>query len=129
GWVTRAVERVLLAEGLPRADETLAAARAAGERARAEVVPRLRRLLDTDVDEQRTNPLSVIRGATRFPTEVLRAAGAWPLPRDPQARRHFPEDDFDLTPATFADLDPSLHEAGIAWGAAKAHVHLRRRHE
>ena len=30
-------------------------------------------------------------------------------------------------PATFADLDPDLGSAGIAWGAAKAHVILARR--
>jgi hypothetical protein len=127
GWVTRGVEEVLTAQGLPVEEETRRRARAAGEQARADIGPRLRRLLAADIDDQRTNPLAVIRGATRYPTEVLRAAGARPVPRDEQARRHFPDDEYDLTPATFADLDPALHEPGLVWGAAKAHVHLRRR--
>ena len=32
-------------------------------------------------------------------------------------------------PASFADLDPTLAELGLRWGAAKAHVVLRRRRE
>jgi putative CocE/NonD family hydrolase len=39
----------------------------------------------------------------------------------------FPDDAYDLGPASFADIDPSLHEPGLMWGAAKAHVHLARR--
>jgi hypothetical protein len=127
GWVVRCVESVLAAQGRPVDDDMRRQGRAAGEQARAGIMPRLRRLLDADIDDQRTNPLAVIRGATRYPTEVLRAAGARPVPRDEQARRHFPDDDYDLAPAAFADLDPALHEPGLLWGAAKAHVHLRRR--
>jgi signal transduction histidine kinase len=126
-WVEAAVDRVLRAQGRTVDGATAAAARQAGEDARAEVGGRVRRLLLADIDEQRTNPLAVIRGAVRYPTEVLRAAGARPVPRDAQAREHFPDDDFDLAPARFADLDPALHEPGLVWGAAKAHVHLRRR--
>jgi hypothetical protein len=127
GWVERGVERVLGAEGRAVDDDVRRQAAAAGAEAQAAIGPRVRRLLDADIDDQRTNPLAVIRGATRYPTEVLRAAGARPVPRDEQSRRHFPDDDFDLTPARFADLDPALHDAGLLWGAAKAHVHLRRR--
>ncbi len=32
-----------------------------------------------------------------------------------------------LAPASFADLHPDLHEPGLVWGAAKAHVVLARR--
>jgi signal transduction histidine kinase len=127
GWVERSVERVLTAARGTADPAVMAEARAAGERARAHVAPRVRQLLTADIDQQRTNPLAIIRGATRYPTDVLRAAGVPPVPRDEQARRHFPDDIYDLTPAAFADLDPSLHEPGLLWGAAKAHVHLRRR--
>ena len=126
-WVEDCVTQVLQAQGRPVDDATRDAARRAGEAARAEIGPRVRRLLEADIDEQRTNPLAVVRGATRYPTEVLRAAGARPVPRDAQAREHFPDDVYDLAPARFADLDPGLHEPGLVWGAAKAHVHLRRR--
>jgi hypothetical protein len=127
GWVEASVERVLRAQGRTVDDATATAAREAGATARDQIGPRVRRLLTADIDEQRTNPLAVIRGATRYPTGVLRAAGARPVPRDAQAREHFPDDVYDLAPARFADLDPALHEPGLVWGAAKAHVHLRRR--
>jgi hypothetical protein len=45
---------------------------------------------------------------------------------DAEARLH-PDDVYGLVPAAFADLGPEVHDAGLVWGAAKAHVHLRRR--
>lgn len=99
----------------------------AGARAAAEVGGAVRRLLVADVDEQATGPLAVLRGAVAFPTEVLAAAGVPGVVRDEFAERAFPADVYDLAPASFADLDPSLHEPGLVWGAAKAHVVLARR--
>jgi hypothetical protein len=58
---------------------------------------------------------------------VLVEAGVAPVRRDPHAERLFPDDVYDLAPAAFADLDPSVHEPGLVWGAAKAHVVLARR--
>jgi hypothetical protein len=104
-------------------------ARYAGEDAVASVEPALRALLSLDVDEQRTNPLAIIRVAVRHPTAVLRAAGVPPVERDAHAERLFPEDVYDLSPAAFADIDESVHEPGLLWGAAKAHVILRRRRQ
>lgn len=127
GWVQRVVAerwRSWRGEDLPA--ELLVAARQAGEDARAEVVPALRVLLATDVEQQRTNPLSVLRAAVRHPTAVLAAAGMPEVQRDAQAERFFPDDVYDLSPAAFADIDPSVHEPGLRWGAAKAHVVLRR---
>ncbi|HJR26089.1 MAG TPA: hypothetical protein VJ804_11480, partial [Acidimicrobiales bacterium] len=88
-----------------------------------------RALLAEDVAEQRSNPLSLVRRAVVHSTRVLAAAGIEPVDRDAEARRLFPDDVYDLVPATFADLDQSVLEPGIAWGAAKAHVLLRRRRE
>ncbi len=45
----------------------------------------------------------------------------------PGAVRAFPDDPFDLSPATFGDIDERLAEPGLRWGAAKAYVHLARR--
>ena len=126
GWVERSVARRMAEAG--RSDpEVTAAAAAAGVQAQREVGPRVRALLDADIDEQRTTPLSLLRDAVRYPTEVLRAAGVPGVVRDTFDERAFPEDDYGLTPASFADVDPSLHEPGLAWGAAKAHLHLTRR--
>lgn len=107
--------------------ELIAAAREAGEAARREVGPRVRALLQADVDAQRTSPLAVVRDAVVHPTRVLAEAGVPPVVRDEHAERLFPDDAYDLTPGAFADLDPSLHEPGLVWGAAKAHVVLARR--
>jgi hypothetical protein len=118
-WVEAAVAKRLGRAGGPDAE-------AAGQRARAEIGPRLRALLAQDVDDQRSNPLAILREAVRYPTEVLQAAGALPVERDDFARERFPDDDYDLTPATFADFGPEVFEAGIAWGAAKAWIHKQR---
>jgi hypothetical protein len=128
GWIERIVAerwRAWTEEDPP--SDVLGAAAAAGARARSEVVPALRELLDTDVDGQRTNPLAVIRRAAAHATGVLADAGVPPVRRDADAERLFPDDVYDLTPASFADLDPAVHEPGLVWGAAKAHVILRRR--
>lgn len=86
----------------------------------------MRTLLEADVDEQATTPLSILRGAVRFPTEVLSDAGAPPADRDEVQERLFPEDVYNLSPASFADVDPSLAEPGMVWGAAKAFAHAQR---
>lgn len=114
GWVRRCVGEVADSADAERA-------------ALAYVLPRLRALLAQDIDEQRTNPLSILRTAVRFPTAVLKAAGVPPVPRDDFAIRSFPDDLYDLSPANFAALGERVHEAGMAWGAAKAFVHLQRR--
>jgi len=126
GWVVRSVER-RLRDWTGTADPTVVdRARAAGDQARAEVGPEVRQLLSLDVDAQRTNPLSVVRTAVRYPTEVLQFAGVPPVQRDEFAERAFPDDVYDLSPASFSDVDPSLYEPGLVWGAAKAHIHLTR---
>jgi hypothetical protein len=121
GWVERSVAR----RGGP---ELADAAREAGRRAAEEVGARVRALVEADIDEQRTTPLSLLRGAVCYPTEVLRAAGVPPVDRDPVQARLLPDDVYDLSPATFADVDPALAEPGMIWGAAKAMEH-RRRHQ
>lgn len=123
GWVERSVERRAgVLDGPLRA-----AAASAGQAAVAEVGGALRGLLATDVDEQRANPLALLRRAVAFPTGVLAGAGVPPVPRAPFDERAFPEDVYDLSPATWSDVDPALHERGVVWGAAKAHVVLARR--
>lgn len=127
GWVERTVVGRLAAAGRPAPPEVVAAAQAAGRRATVEVGGAVRTLLERDVDDQPTGPLALLRGAVRYPTEVLSAAGVEPVPRDEVARRLHPDDVYDLSPASFADVDPGLHEPGLVWGAAKAHVVLARR--
>lgn len=125
-WVERSVESRLRAAAGEADPVTMAEARDAGARARAEVGARVRALLETDVDEQRASPLALLRGAVSYPTEVLRRAGIPGVPRDDFSVERFPDDVYDLTPASFADIEPSLQGPGLAWGAAKAWTHKRR---
>ena len=126
GWVVRSVGRVMTAwsGGVP--DEVAAAAADAGRRAGSELGPLLRELLTADIDAQRTTPLAVVRDAVRYPTAVLQSAGVPPVERDRFAAAAFPGDPYDLSPASFADIDPDLADVGLAWGAAKAFVHKGR---
>lgn len=127
GWIERAGRQVLADQGIA-VDGALADALAGAARAaRDDGAPRVRDLLAADVDEQRGNPLAILRSLVRYPTAVLRSAGAHPVARDEFSQRSFPDDVYDLSPASFADVDPALHEPGLVWGAAKAHVHLARR--
>ena len=75
-WVDRSVRRVLAAQGIPVDDGVARAIEAAAAAARAEGMPRLRTLLATDIDDQRTNPLAVLRSLVRHPTAVLRSGAA-----------------------------------------------------
>jgi hypothetical protein len=127
GWISGAIlgraeawRPGLAAELAPQAD-------AAGAAAAADVVPKVRALLAADVDAQAGNPLAVLRTAVVHATVVLEAAGVPAVVRDEFAERAFPADRYDLSPAAFADVHPDLHELGLVWGAAKAHVVLARR--
>ena len=127
GWVEAQVARIMVAWTGAVPDEVRAEAGRAGAAARDELGPQVRALLALDIDDQRTNPMSIVRSAAAYPTAVLRAAGVPGIERDADAEAQFPDDDYDLVPTRFADLDPGLHDAGLHWGAAKAHVHLQRR--
>ena len=129
-WLERIVlERWSAQTGTMPAAEVRVRAAAAGTEAAAAVVPRVRELLALDIDQQRTGPLDLVRTAVPWATGALSDLGVPPVERDEFAVRMFPDDVYDLMPGSFAELDPSLLEAGIAWGAAKAHVHLARRRD
>lgn len=122
-WLVRLVD--LRAPGLAASAESQAVLRDGV----AAVVGELRTLLAADLASQQTGPLDLLRRAVRHPTQILAEAGVAPVARDAFATKNFPDDVYDLSPGSFAEVDPSLHEPGLMWGAAKAHVHLRRRRE
>lgn len=127
GWVERSVTRIMAA-WLGQAPDAgiVEAAREAGRRAGAEVGAQVRALVAADIDDQWTTPLSLLRAAVRYPTAVLQDAGVPPVERDPFREKLEPRDLYDLSPASFADVDPALAEPGMVWGAAKALAHRRR---
>lgn len=118
--VVRTAGRDLDARTLARVDDVVT-------RARAWVEIELGRLLDTDVDDQRANPLHVLRGASRFATELLESAGVPRPRRDEFETRAMPEDPYGIGPLAWRDLGEDVHEAGIVWGAWKAATVLARR--
>jgi hypothetical protein len=86
-------------------------------------------LLNTDVDAQRQNPLALLRAAAISAGEVLARHGITPVVRDDFEVTTFPRDHYRLVPASWADVDPALQDAGIMWGAWKAAQVLHRRRE
>jgi hypothetical protein len=105
----------LLAQRLPAAVECLLAD--------------LDALFDADVDVQRTNPLAVIRQHLTAVTTILDDLGATVPQRDPFDQRIAPDDRYAVGPATWADVDVSLAEPGLVWGAWKAALILQRRRD
>ena len=97
------------------------------DHAAAEVLGRLADLMATDVDDQRTTPLTIFREAIREPTAWLRSHDV----RSPGASADggAPDDVYRLGPATWSDIDPALHEPGLRWGAWKAMTVLARRRD
>ncbi len=126
-WIERIVVARATGAGLPDDDGLRAVAAQAGYLAVQDVGPRLGRLMATDIDRQESSPLQLLREAVVHATAALRRLGVAPLVRDPQASELHPDDDYDLVPGAFADVDEALTEVGVQWGAAKAHVHLQRR--
>lgn len=99
------------------------------ERTAGEVLDALERLVTTDVDEQRTTPLSLFRSCLAEPTAYLRRRGIPEPSIDRFTTDRFPDDPYGLGPAAWNDIDDELHVPGLTWGAWKAMVILQRRRE
>lgn len=126
-WVRRSVEEAARRQGVdptgwddlgPLVDEVA-----------DDLVRRLGDLLATDVDEQRSNPLSLYRGSVVVPTEYLRRRGVPEPAPDAFDADRFPDDPYQLGPATWSDVAPDLHTPGLVWGAWKAMTVLARRRD
>jgi uncharacterized protein (DUF1800 family) len=125
-WVVAVVDGMHRAWSGSTPSVVLDAAARAGQKAGDDVGVRVRALLETDVDEQWTTPLALLRQAVAYPTAVLREAGVPPVVRDAYAEAAFPDDRYGLSPSTWTDIAPELGDPGIAWGAAKAWAHRQR---
>lgn len=126
-WVEQHVVRLVVASGGRIDADVRGQITEVAAECVADIAPKVRRLLDTDIDHQRSSPLAIARSAVVHPTRLLAALGVPEVVRDDFAVSNFPDDVYGLTPATFSDLGPELHDLGITWGAAKAHTHLQRR--
>jgi hypothetical protein len=99
------------------------------QRQAAQALRQIQVLLATDVDQQRHNPLAVLRSAAIAAGAVLERYAISPVVRDDFEVTAFPADHYRLVPASWVDVDPSLQDPGITWGAWKAAQILHRRRE
>jgi hypothetical protein len=126
--IAAAIRPWLVAAVVERAGEgSRGAAEEVADATADEVVPRVRALLATDIDQQASTPLALLRDAVGPINALLTELGVPPAERDEFDERAFPEDVHGLAPAAFEDVADELRGPGIEWGAAKAYVHLRRR--
>lgn len=93
----------------------------------ADMLVALAALLNAELDDQATSPLAVIRAGVGPANALLSDLGATPPTLDEFERRNFPDDRYRLGPKSWSDIDPSLHEPGLTWGAWKAFTLMRRR--
>lgn len=127
GWIEGAMRGRLHAAGLEPDAVLSARLDALAEAIGAVIHTDLGALLALDVDDQRANPLAVLRAAVE-PANALLAELGVPAPRrDEFEQRSFPTDTYGLGPATWSDVADSVHEPGIVWGAWKAKTVLDRR--
>lgn len=128
-WVRRSIERAAARGGVDPTslgpDELDGVATSTADR----IVAELADLLAQDVDHQRTNPLSIYRGALGEVTGLLQRHRVPTPTSDRFAADRFPGDPYQLGPATWSDIDDDLHVPGLVWGAWKAKVVLDRRRE
>jgi len=127
-WLRRSFDRVVHDQEFASRVDEVRRDSMIGDAA-GDALDRLRRLFDTDVLEQRHNPLQILRSATEPVTAELRSLGARPIERDEFQQRSFPDDDFGLCPAAWIDIDESLAEVGLEWGAWKAAAVISRRRD
>jgi hypothetical protein len=118
-WLRSLVDRVVAEQNLIDEIDSERVDRAIAE-ARRVLLSDLEELLAQEAWDQRRNPLELLRSATAGLTVELAEVGARPVPRDEFKERSFPDDVFDLAPATWADVHPDLHDVGLEWGAWKA---------
>jgi hypothetical protein len=118
-WLRDVFTTVVSRQGIDVSTETDRIDRVVADTARR-LLADIDELLSHEAWEQRRNPLDLVRAAMENVTAELKRMGARPVSRDEFKERSFPDDVFDLAPATWSDLHPDLHEPGLEWGAWKA---------
>ena len=126
-WLVRIATNVCRNHFGPVPEELTSSIQTAAHEGRAWIVMQLREVLGADVDAQAGNPLQILRRAVGFPTAVLKSAGVPHVIRDEYEMSINPDDVYGMYPAHWSDVDESLTEPGIVWGAAKAATVLQRR--
>lgn len=126
-WVSRRMIEIASKGGVSAGADFMSSVEAVVQETTTQIQGDLLSLLSTDVDQQRFNPLQVIREANVFANRALDATGV-PVPhRDEFDSQVMPHDTYAFGPLTWRDLSDDVHDAGISWGAWKAATVLTRR--
>lgn len=126
GWIDRIVRQRIREAGLRVDDQAERLIAECATDTSAVLGPKVRAVVLADVDLAAGSPLATIRDGVAPVNEMLTEIGVGPSVRDRAASEMFPDDIHDLGPASFAEIHPELQDGGIAWGAARAYVHLQR---
>lgn len=110
----------------PGADTELQALLRSVER---ETIRAITELVTADVDAALSGPLERIRRSIHPLTEALDERGVQAPVRNSLDVEMRPDDRHGLGPMNYLDISQEVHEAGITWGAAKAHLHMKRRRQ
>ena len=125
-WIDRIARQRMLEGGVlvdERSDGLIADCAAATSKILA---AKVRAAVLADVDSASGSPLAVVRDGVGPLNDLLTELGVGASARDRTMIEMFPDDVHDLGPASFSDISADLHDPGITWGAARAHVHLKR---
>ena len=126
-WLTARAEHILIASGRGLTAEECSSLGSAVSESADLMAHGLCALLATDVDDQRQNPLHLLRASSQAVTEFLGSLGLQPPMRDEFETRAMPDDVYAIGPLAWIDMGDDVHEAGISWGAWKAATVLTRR--
>lgn len=97
----------------------------AARRAAEEAVAGLRALAATDVDEQRTTPLAVVRQCAGGELTATLVRSGVPAPAV-AAGTGPAADPLGLAPTSWEQVDAGVHELALRWGVAKVRAHRAR---
>lgn len=126
-WVARRMLEIASHGGVSAGADFMEAIESVSKLTMQQISGDLLALLTTDVDQQRFNPLQVIREANVFANQSLAMLGVPVPPRDEFDTKVMPHDSYAVGPLTWKDLSEEVHDAGISWGAWKAATVLTRR--
>jgi hypothetical protein len=126
-WITRRLLEIAQLAPSGDIDTVLGEAAHVAQQTQHFVREHLYQLLSQDVDDQRSNPLHILRRSNLIATEVLQLAQIPSVHRDEFDKSALPDDVYAIGPHTWRDISEEVHEAGITWGAWKAATVIQRR--
>lgn len=124
-WIDRVVTDRAGADTDFSEDEIAVFIERAGKAAQTDIGEKARLLLDSAATKP-ADLLQLLQSAVHYPTGVLHYLGVEQAQRGAFAQAAWPEDIYELTPKSMADIDESLEEPFTRWDAARKLAGARR---